>query len=72
MPMPRSREHGSAPRPGFGQDIREWLVHGPSIVPRVYVMTWLLASIRRRSPHAGSAYNRGNQVISVLLGDQWC
>lgn len=27
-----------------------------------------LASTRRRNPHTGSAYNRGNQVISVSLG----
>jgi hypothetical protein len=50
---------------GFGRDIREQLVHGPSIValsPRDD-----LAPTRRRNPHAGSAYNRGNQAISGSL-----
>ena len=45
-------------------DIRERLVHGPDIVPRVLRDDWPLFG----NPRAGHAYDCGKQVISASRG----
>ena len=55
-----------APGLGFGRDIRKLIIHGPSIAApsRRDDLALLGAATRTRA----SAYNRGNQAISVSLG----